>query len=411
MEVKLLKVIERYQILMLAVHKQVKLKEAAKQLGLSLRHTKRLAGELREARGDFTCLLFQRQHPAWNRLPQQVRNAVVALKEERPKRSNPFVAELLDELYGVKVHPTTVRNILIEAGKYTRSRERKRPAIRFEAKSFGQIYQMDSTSGAWLEGYRQITLVLILDDYSRTIVAGHFMDSDSTYNNMLVIREAIRKYGLFSLLYVDNDSKFKVIRHGESRFFDYKEETLAGEVITEIHRALIELGIVLIPHEPGNAQAKGKIERVFRFIQERFIPEHAAITLEELDRQFQKWIEWYNNCHINRDTGVVPRARLQPSVTKSLPQGLYLDDVFCFKQVRKVAKDNSFSLDGATYTIPREHNMVAFKVQIHIQPEIKIRVWHNGQFICELPYISKQRGRSTLFIDGPRPVGVILASR
>jgi len=103
---------------------------------------------------------------------------------------------------------------------------------------------MDSTSGAWLEGYRQVTLVLILDDYSRTIVAGHFMDSDSTYNNMLVIREAAQEYGLFSLLYVDNDSKFKVIKHGNSRCFDYKEETLAGETITEIHRALLELGIV-----------------------------------------------------------------------------------------------------------------------------------------------------------------------
>ena len=108
MEGKLLKVLERHQVLMLAVHKQIKLKEAAKQLGLSLRHTKRLARGLRDARGDFTCLLFQRQHPSWNRLPQQVRNAVIALKEERPKRSNPFIAELLDELYGIKVHPTTV---------------------------------------------------------------------------------------------------------------------------------------------------------------------------------------------------------------------------------------------------------------------------------------------------------------
>jgi transposase InsO family protein len=341
MEVKSLRVIEKHQILMLAAYKQIRLKEAAKQLGLPLCHTKRLAGELREAGGDFSCLLFQRQHPAWNRLPQQARNTVVALKEERPQRSNPFIAELLDELYGIKVHSTTVRNILIETGKYTRSRERRRPAVRFEAKSFGKIYQMDSTSGAWLEGYRQVTLVLILDDYSRIIVAGHFMDSDSTYNNMLVIREAIEKYGLFSLFYIDNDSKFKVIRHGNSRFFDYEEETLTGETITEIHRALLELGIVLLPHEKDVAQAKGKIERIFRFIQERFILEHTATTLEELDQQFQKWIEWYNTCHINRDTGVVPRARLQPSVTKLLPYGLNLDDAFCFKEERKVAKDTS----------------------------------------------------------------------
>ena len=387
MEVKLLKVIERHQILMLALRKQISQIKAAEELGLSLSHTKLLMRKLKKAEGDIHCLLYQRHHSAWNRLPQQVRDAVVALKEERPRRSNPFIAGLLDELYEIKVHPTTVRNILIEAGKYTCSRERRRPAIRFEAKSFGEIYQMDSTSGAWLEGYRQVTLVLILDDYSRTIVAGHFMDSDSTYNNMLVIREAAQEYGLFSLLYVDNDSKFKVIRHGNSRFFDYKEETLAGETITEIHRALLELGIVLLPHEPGNARAKGKIERVFRFIQERFIPEHTAITLEETDTQFQRWINWYNTHHVNRDIGVVPRSRLQPSVTRPLPQELNLDDVLCFKQERKVAKDNSFSLDGVSYTIPREHNMVAFKVKLHIQPGMKIGVWHSEQFICELAYI------------------------
>ncbi len=410
MEVKLLKVIDRHQVLMLAINKQLSQKEAAKRLRLSLSHTKLLIRKLKEAKGDIHCLLYQRRHPAWNKFPQNVRNAVIALKEERPSRSNPFIAELMNELYGIKIHPTTVRNILIEAGKYTRSRERRRPAIRFEAKSFGEIYQMDSTCGCWLEGYRQVTLILILDDYSRMIVAGHFMDSDSTYNNMLVLREAIEKHGLFKMLYVDNDSKFKVIRHGNSRFFNYKEETLAGETITEIHRALIELGIVLLPHEPENARAKGKIERVFRFIQERFIPEHTAITIEELDRQFQKWIEWYNTCHINRDTGVIPKARLQPSVTKPL-SGINLDDIFCFKEERKVAKDNSFSLDGVSYTIPRQYNMVAFKVRLHIQPEIKIRVWHNQDFICELPYISKQRSKPLLFIDGPRTGGIILASR
>gem|GEM_PF-4998746 len=98
-------------------------------------------------------------------------------------------------------------------------------------------------------------------------------------------------------------------------------------------------------------------------------------------------------------------------MTKTLLQGLDLDDVFCFKEVRKVAKDNSFSLDGVIYTIPRNHNMVAFKVKLHIQPGIKIRVWHNQDFICELPYIPKQKSKSVLFIDAPRPGGIILASR
>ncbi|MFC1943096.1 hypothetical protein ACFLWO_00740 [Chloroflexota bacterium] len=55
---------------------------------------------------------------------------VIVLKEERPQRSNPFIAELMGRIYGVKVQPTTVRNIVIEAGKYTRSRERRPTAKR-----------------------------------------------------------------------------------------------------------------------------------------------------------------------------------------------------------------------------------------------------------------------------------------
>lgn len=138
--------------------------------------------------------------------------------------------------------------------------------------------------------------------------------------------------GLLGTLYVDNGSKFKVIRHGNSGFFNYREETLAGETITEIYRALIELGTFLLSHEPENGRAKGKIERVFRFIQEGFTTEHTAITLEEMDHQFQKWIEWYNTCHVNRDTGVVSQARLKSSVTKPL-NGINLADILCFKEI------------------------------------------------------------------------------
>ena len=94
MEVKLLKVVERHQILVLALNKQISQKEGAKRLKLSLSHTKLLLRKPREASGDIRCLLYQRQHPAWNRLPQQVRNAVIVLKEEKPQQSNLFIAEL-----------------------------------------------------------------------------------------------------------------------------------------------------------------------------------------------------------------------------------------------------------------------------------------------------------------------------
>lgn len=403
-----LKVLERHKVLTLAKESKITQRQAAQELGLSLSHTKRLLRRLRQAGGDARCLDYQRRHPAPNRTPEAVRDRVVALKQQSRERSNPLIVDLVREEAGLILHPATVRRILIEKGEYTRAHFR-RPCRRFEREAFGEMVQMDTSSGAWLEGYRRVYLVLVIDDYSRAILAGHLFDSDSTYHNMLVLRETIEGYGIPRLLYSDNDSKFKLIRHPGSRFFAYREETLAGEIITEVHRALLELGCTLITHQPGNAQAKGKIERLFRFIQERFLAEHTAPTLEELDAQFQHWIGWYNTSHVNRDTGSIPLSRVNPTVFKPL-NSHNLEDVFCLKEDRKVGKDNSFSLDGAIYTIPREHNMVAMKVQLHIHPGRKIKVWHKGQFLCELPYIDP-KAKTVAFIDDPRLGGIILPAR
>lgn len=403
-----LKVLERHKVLSLAMQKRITRRQAAWELGLSVSHTKRLLRRLRDGGGDPRCLDYQRFHSAPNRTVEEVREKVVALKRHNRERSNALIADLLWEQGEVFVHPSTVRRILIERGEYTRCHFR-RPCRRFERETSGELVQMDTSSGAWLEGYRKIYLVLAMDDYSRAILAGRFFDSDSTYNNMLVLREAVEGYGVPCLLYSDNDSKFKLIRYPGSRFFNYGEKTLAGDVVTEVHRALLELGCTLLTHEPGNAQAKGKIERLFRFIQERFISEHTAHTLEELNAQFQRWITWYNSTHLNRDTGCTPLARITPSAFKPL-NGLNLDDIFCLKEERKVGKDNSFTLKGATYTIPREHNMVAFKVRIHIHPSQKIRVWHKEQFLCELPH-REPKAKPVAFFDGPRPGGIILPAR
>jgi len=60
--------------------------------------------------------------------------------------------------------------------------------------------------------------------------------------------------------------------------------------------------------------------------------------------------------------------------------GTNLDNVLCLREERKVGRDNSFSLDGFTYTIPREHNTVAVKVKLHLHRGKNIRVWYIDSF-------------------------------
>jgi len=52
-----------------------------------------------------------------------------------------------------------------------------------------------------------------------------------------------------------------------------------------------------------------------------------------------------------------------------------------------------------TYTLPDEPCLVAFKVQLHIHPGERLRVWHGGRLVAELPHVDKERLR-----DAPLPV-------
>lgn len=64
MEVKLPKAMQRHQILMLAMHKQISQRKVAEGLGPSLCHIKLLVSKPKEAEGDIHGLLYQRRHPA-----------------------------------------------------------------------------------------------------------------------------------------------------------------------------------------------------------------------------------------------------------------------------------------------------------------------------------------------------------
>ena len=385
-----LRVTVRYPLVVLVEQGRLTQAEAAREMGLSVRQVRRVLKRDRERGCTLESLAYQRRHPAWNALPEAVRKEILRLHGEYPHWSAPAVAETLLATEGVIVHRATVHRMLRGNRGQPLPRQR-RPARRFEMRTFGELWQMDTTIGAWLEGYRRVCVVTILDDHSRVVVACRVFPTDSSYHTLLTLRQAMERYGRPRILYTDNDSKFRLTRYQRSRFYTYSEETLEGLVDTEVARALRELGVQLLSHLPGNAQAKGKIERFFRFLQERLLEHNTAGSIEELQEQADRWVAAYNAWHFHRGTGCTPAQRLQPSVTCPLERNA--DDVFCLKEERKVAKDHTFTLDGITYTLPSEPCLVAFKVQLHIHPGERIRVWHRGHLVAQLPHVDKARLR------------------
>ena len=385
-----LRVMIRYPLMVLVDQGKLTQVAAAEEMGLSVRQVRRVLKRYRESGRRLESLVYQRRHPAPNALPESVRGEIRRLHQEYPHWSSPAISEALAATEGAIIHRATVHRLLSrEAGRAVP--RMRRPARRFEMRAFGELWQMDTTMGAWLEGYRRTYVVAILDDYSRMVVAARVFSSDSSYHSLLTLRQAMERYGRPRVLYTDNDSKFRITRYQRSRFYTYRDETLEGLVETEVGRALRELDVQLLSHLPGNAQAKGKIERFFRFLQGRVLTHNRARNLEELQALIDAWVTAYNARHVNRDTGGTPNDRLAPSVARPLEGSP--DDIFCLKEERKVAKDHTISLDGVTYTLPSEPVLVAFKVQLHIHPGERLRVWHGGRLVAELPHVDKERLR------------------
>lgn len=372
----------RIAIIELLSSKLCSSKQAAQSLEISQRQIQRLVKRFKDNDCNISSLLSKRRN-SWNKKSDQLKDLIISLKKENPLRSNYCISDLLKQS-SLLACPATVRNILIDNNCYSNKETERRTFKMFEAKIAGQIIQMDTTEGCWLKGYKKIKLILVLDDYSRAIVGFKWVEKDTTWNNMLVLRDLVLKYGIPRMIYTDNDSKFRTIRHG-SIYFKYHKE----EYQTEIHRSLRQLGVALVNHPPYHAFCKGKIERLFRFIQGRFLPEMKANNLEELNQEFSEWVEWYNNNHINRMTRSKPKERLKHHCFKPLSGKEDLDWIFSLKEMRKIDKYNSFTLNGSRYFLKKQDCLVGERVELALNPTHKVRVYSNKRLVQEFKIKNK----------------------
>lgn len=322
---------------------------------------------------------------AHNRLRDEIRDFIAQEKRENPHKNCQWIAEIASDRFGQMISRASVYRVLSGEDLLAQRPLNQKPRNRFEAEKTGDLIQMDTSCGDWAGG-RRIYVTVLLDDYSRYILKGEFTWHDGLSHSLRMIRETAKEYGRFRLLYTDNASWFKAIRHDKSMYQKHSKE----EYESEVTRACRELGITHLTHKPYEPQAKGKIERLFGFIQKRFV---VAICddwpLWKINVEFESWIDWYNTKHINRTTGATPEKRFDPAGFEPLSDEYNLDDIFCLKDTRKVDKCNQINYQGTQYTLETDLILGACKVNLCIIPERSIRVFYHNNFVCELPIVSK----------------------
>jgi transposase InsO family protein len=225
---------------------------------------------------------------------------------------------------------------------------------KFEAQYANQIWQSDMLYGPYVQrpggGKMRAFLYAILDDASRLIPHAQFYQSEGLDALLDCLRQAVAKRGLPARLYVDNG---KV----------YHSKQLA--------RIAASLGILIVHTPPYQPQGRGKIERFFRSVRERFLTNLApklTLTLKELNNRFWAWIDRDYHCREHSALATTPLLRWQHDIeqVRQLHPTTDLHRTFFHRIDRLVRKDSTFLLHGRYYEAPPE--LAGKRIEVRFDP-------------------------------------------
>ena len=241
----------------------------------------------------------------------------------------------------------------------------------------GMMLHQDGSTHEWIPGC-QWDLIVTLDDATTEIYSAFFVEEEGTLSSLRGLREVIETQGLFSSLYTDRGSHY------------WLTEEAGGKVdkirLTQVHRALQQLGVTLIP--AYSPEARGRSERAFRTLQDRLPKELAVAGITEMAAANQYLIEQflpqYNDRFMVRATE--PGTAFIPWI------GTHLAEILCVQDERVVAKDNTVHYHRHRLQIPQDphrFHYVKVTVRVHEYPDGTLAVFHGPR--CLVRYHADAR--------------------
>ncbi len=266
------KAIDRLSVIQQVVNRQLRQREAAVQLGLSIRQVKRLVARFRQEGPPGLVSRHLGRRPG-NALSKAVRQEIMGLVHERYADFGPTLAcEKLVEQHGYRLSVETLRQWMIAEGLW---KPKKRKAARIHQRRPrrpcpGELVQIDGSPHDWFEGRGPCcTLIVFIDDATSKLMALHFVPAETTWAYLQTLRVYLAKYGRPVALYSDKHSIFRV---------NYPERE--GE-LTQFTRALKTLDIE--PIHANTPQAKGRVERANQTLQDRLVKELRLAGISDIE--------------------------------------------------------------------------------------------------------------------------------
>lgn len=252
----------------------------------------------------------------------------------------------------------TIRRILIAENliKHSVQRQKRayRPRKRYEKE--GLMVQIDGSHHHWIIGHEQFCLTAAIDDATGKVLAGKFTKTETTFAAMDVVKDIVSQKGCFQMLYSD-----KAGIYGGGKRVGY----------TNMDRAMKELGI--IPVQASTPQAKGRVERLFKTLQDRMVSEmrlREIKTINEANRFFnEEYIDYFNKKFATTVTSDCYRP---------VDENTDLEEVFTMREQRIISNGNFFSYESKRYELKTDVCYARKPIELRFYPSGEMKAFVMG---------------------------------
>jgi hypothetical protein len=376
--------LQRVKVIENAVAGHITVAKAGELLNLSRRQVQRLKQRCIPGEVDWVRHGNQGQTRPWG-TTERTRAKVLKLAGGKYAGFNDsHLTEKLREAEGVELSRETVRRILRAAGQATpqqrrapryRSRRERRPRQ-------GMMVLTDGSRERWLEERGPaLTLIGFQDDATSRVLAARFqLECEDTVGYLRVLRRMVDAHGIPLSVYRDRHGAFQ--RNDEHWT---EEERMAGrQNPTQLGRVLEDLGIEQIA--ALSAQAKGRIERLWRTFQDRLRSElrlAKAKSVEQANAVLERFVEEHNR-------KFAKAAREAGNDFRELDKKVNRDRLFSLHYERTVGHDHTVSFGARVIQLPAAAGRRGYagqKVELSHQLNGELHVWLGDQHLhqCQVP--------------------------
>ena len=297
------------------------------------------------------------------------------------------------EKKNIRVSLPTIIGRAKEMGCYHLRRKEKAHDREVVTTAIGALIQHDASHHLW-SPYASEKWVLItsLDDFSRKLLFAQFFEAESTWSHILAAQSVCTRFGIPLRYYVDNLRVFRFIRQRDSVWQRHILQT--DEALPQWKQVMQLLGVEVV--YALSPQAKGKIERPYRWLQDRIVRTCALEGIRSLEDGrgvLRDEVARYNERQVHSTTKEIPEIRFE----KSRQDGNTLfrpficpspftsaKDVFCLREKRTLNGYHRISFQGHEIEI---HDVPVYEdVQLNILPNLErntmnIRIWWERKLV------------------------------